>query len=322
MSIVAVLAASSLLAMAPEPRTGPEVFAPGEISGPVSVDAATFTPDGQTVFFDESVGAASTIMVSSRRQGVWSVPQIAPFSGRWSDKDPSMAPDGSFLIFGSNRPPAPGGKILDAVHPDGKVSVGQGNHLWRVDRKGSGWSAPVRLPDEINDSGRIFSASVVGDGSVYFQRPDPASLTFHIFRSQYRDGRYQAPTMILIGPASADQRDPAVAPDESFMVFSGNYTSRRGANRLYIAFRKGDGWEPPIDLGDAINHDGAEGPHLGPGARTVYYDSSASTTAAFPRSSAQAQRDVARARRWDNGNSHLWRVSLTPWLNAHRGVTP
>ncbi len=320
MSIVAVLAAGSLLSSAAESRTEPRVFAPGEISGPVSVDSATFTPDGRTVVFDESVGAASTIMVSSRRGGAWSVPRIAPFSGRWSDKDPSMAPDGSFLIFGSNRPSESGGKTLDAVHPDGKVSVGQGDHLWRVDRRGAGWSAPVRLPDEVNDTARIFSASVVADGSVYFQRPDPVSLTFHIFRSQYRDGRYQAPTMILIGPASADQRDPAVAPDESFIVFSANYTSKRGANRLYIAFRKADGWEPPIDLGDAVNHDGAEGPHLGPDARTVYYDSSASTAVAFPRSPAQARRDLARARRWDNGNSHLWRVSLAPWLNAHGGA--
>ena len=92
-----------------------------------------------------------------------------------------MAPDGSFLVFGSNRPKSPGGKALDAVLADGSVRTGKGNNLWRVDRKGEGWGEPVRLPDSVNNSGRIFSASVVGDGSVYFQRPDPTSQTFHLF---------------------------------------------------------------------------------------------------------------------------------------------
>lgn len=325
--IAAVIAAGTVLAAGGvEGRDAslgkPEVFAPGEISGPLNVDAATFAPDGDTVFFDQSIGGASTIMVSRRRHGAWSTPQIAAFSGVWSDKDPSMAPDGSFIVFDSNRPRIPGGKPLDAVRADGSVRIGQGDQLWRVDRNGAGWGEPVRLPDRVNDSTRIYSPSVVRDGSIYFQRPDPVSRTFRIFRAQYRDGTYQTPTPAPIGPAGADERDPAVAPDESFMVFSANYGAKGAANRLFIAFREGDGWSRPIDLGDEVNHDGAEGPHLGPGARTVYFDSSATTQITFPRTREQAQRDLARARLWDNGASHLWVLDLAPWLDAHRRRTP
>jgi len=273
----------------------PEVFGPGVISGALSVDAATFSPDGRTVYFGQHDGPKSTIMVSHLVKGRWSRPQVAPFSGVWGDKDAAMAPDGSFIIFGSNRPAAPGGKPVDMVFADGTVKAGQGNHLWRVDRAGTGWAAPVRLPDSINDGGRIFSASVVADGSVYFQRPDPASKTVHLYRSAWRNGAYQPPTPVTIGPPAADERDPAVAADESYMVLNAAYGPKGSDHRLYIVFREAGRWGTPIDLGPAVNHDGAEGPHLGPGGREVYYDSGEG-----------------------GGESHIWRLSLTSWLAAHR----
>src|SRR5579859_194302 len=106
------------------PSDMPQVFAPGVVSGPANEDSAA-------------------IMVSHRVNGVWSTPTVAAFSGQWLDHDPAMAPDGSFLIFSSNRPDHEGGKALDAVMANGKVRPGSGGHLWRVDRKGDGWGQPV-----------------------------------------------------------------------------------------------------------------------------------------------------------------------------------
>ncbi|MET3667244.1 hypothetical protein [Caulobacter sp. 1776] len=297
--LVAALAAK---VQQPSQQAGvPAVFAPGVISGPVDADAATFMPDGRTVYFDRLEAGGSKIMVSRLKAGGWSAPETASFSGVWADKDPAMSPDGSFMIFDSNRPATPGGKALDLVRADGTVRPGQGNQLWRVDRKGSGWGEPTRLPDAVNDGTRLFSPSVVRDGSVYFQRPDPASRTFHIVRAQYRAGRYEAATPVALGPSSADERDPAVAPDESFMVFSANYGPKGQANRLYISFRRDGRWEEPIDLGDKVNHDGAEGPHLGAGATSVYFDSTAPVAAG-------ETSEVSR----------IWRLDLTPWLAAHK----
>jgi hypothetical protein len=315
MHIAPVIAAAASLAVT---APAPTLFAPGEISGPVDVDSVAFSPDGRTVFFDQTIGGVSTIVGARQRHGHWGPAQVAGFSGVWSDKDPAMSPDGRFLVFGSNRPAAPGGPPLDLIRPDGSVVAGQGNQLWRVDRTAAGWGAPWRLPEAINSSGRIHSPSVVADGSLYFQRPDPQTRTFHLFRSQWRHGAYEPPTPVVIGPAAADERDPAVSADESFMVFSANYGPKGAPNRLYIVFRDGGGgWGAPIDLGDAVNHDGAEGPHLGPDGHTVYFDSSARTPVRLPRTRAQAAADLARARAWDNGTSHLWALDLTPWLTAH-----
>lgn len=293
-----LLAAALVVATSLPSLAAPVLFAPGAVSGP-DVDAATFSPDGATVFFDQLAAAGSTIVSARRTAQGWSMPAPATFSGRWSDRDPSMAPDGKFIIFVSNRPVAPDAKALDVIRPDGSVRSGQGAQLWRVDRDGEAWGEPMRLNDGVNNGVRIYSPSVVAGGSVYFQRPDPISNTFHIFRSQLRDNRYQPPTPVVIGPQAADERDPAVAPDESLMVYSANYGAKGQPNRLYIVFREQDRWGEPVDLGDAVNHDGAEGPHLGPDARSVYFDSTAPTPAGAP------------------GASHLWRLDLAPWITAH-----
>ena len=112
----------------------PEIFAPGTISGPSGVDCLTFAPDGATVYFDQQADWNGFIMESHRVGEGWSTPQIAPFSGQWQDHDPAMAPDGSFLVYTSNRAAVAG---RPALH---------GGQLWRVDRRGDGWGEPQRLP--------------------------------------------------------------------------------------------------------------------------------------------------------------------------------
>jgi hypothetical protein len=58
----------------------------------------------------------------------------------------TMAPDGSFLVFASNRPADERGKPLDGNF-NGKIFPGGGGNLWRVDRVGDGWGQPKRLPE-------------------------------------------------------------------------------------------------------------------------------------------------------------------------------
>ncbi|WP_426701486.1 TolB family protein [Rhodanobacter sp. Col0626] len=284
----------------------PEIFAPGTISGPAGVDCLTFAPDGATVYFDQQAGWNGFIMESHRVGDGWSTPEIAPFSGQWQDHDPAMAPDGSFLVYTSNRADVVGGPAL------------RGGHLWRVDRRGEGWSTPVRLPDAVNDASSIYAPSVAANGDVYYQRRDEPAHEFHLYRTAWRDGRYQSPQRLPLGDPAAHELDPAIALDQSFIVFDANYAGKDKPDRLYIAFRAGDGWSAPIDLGDAVNRYEPWGTHLGPDGRTLYFTSNYTAKVDYPRSSVQARADLARMRAWDNGNNHIWRLSLAPWLAAHR----
>src|SRR5690242_4685427 len=108
LGICCMAGASAASANSPQP----EIFAPGAISGPAGVDCLTFAPDGATVYFDQQAGASGFIMEAHRVGDGWSAPRIAPFSGQWLDHDPTMAPDGSYLVFTSNRPDTAGGAPL------------------------------------------------------------------------------------------------------------------------------------------------------------------------------------------------------------------
>lgn len=81
----------------------PEIFAPGVISDQRWQWRITFTPGGRTAYFAVSDGffpfeREATIMVSHRQaHGTWSTPEVAPFSGTYSDIDPFITPDGRRL---------------------------------------------------------------------------------------------------------------------------------------------------------------------------------------------------------------------------------
>jgi hypothetical protein len=86
-----------------------EIFAPGVISDGNRQWRITFTANGKTAYFAESVGffpitRQATIYVSHYVKGAWTEPEVAPFSGEHSDIDPFITPDGSRLYFSSIRP--------------------------------------------------------------------------------------------------------------------------------------------------------------------------------------------------------------------------
>jgi Tol biopolymer transport system component len=227
-----------------------------------------------------------------------------------------MAPDGSFLIFTSNRPASSEGEA-QAVVRNGKSTPGVGGNLWRVDRKGSEWSAPVRLPDTVNSGTRIYSPSVVGDGSVYFQKADEASGEFHLWRSQYRAGEYLAPVRVTLGEGGTHELDPAVAPDESFIVFDSNLAAKDSPDRLFLAFREGEHWGQPIDLSDLVgSKNNPWGAHLGPDGRSLYFTSDRLGKVTWPRTPEQMRDDLVRWQSWDNGSNNIWYVSLASVLDA------
>ncbi len=304
--LLMLAAALACAAGAAEPAAAPPaVFAPGVISGPAHDAAPAFSPDGRRVWFNRSDGTRSTILESELADGRWSAPRTASFSGRWSDMEPAMSPDGRSLVFVSNRPADGAGKPLDGFFM-GKSFPGGGGNLWRVDRVGAGWGTPERLPEAINASASTFAPSLAADGSLWFMRPVDDGRRFRLYRAAFRDGRYEAPQPLPFSDGTATDVDPAVAPDESFVVFGSSRAPAHDMD-LFIAHRHGAAWDAPRHLGEVVNSPGSDAEaRLSPDGRTLYFSSER-------RSAAPADKDAD----WNNGKYNVWSVDLRPWLEPH-----
>jgi hypothetical protein len=295
----------------------PEIYAPGLISGPANDGSPTFSPDGNTIFFSRSSGNWTMILESNNVAGQWSKPTIAPFSGEWSDSSPEISADGSYLVFQSTRPIAvaePG----DSGKPPRPVS-----NIWRVDRVGSGWSKPQRLPDTVNLPGQsLWKPSVAADGTLYFTAIDE-KRNKRLYSSQYTDGTYQLAQPLPFSDGTKQDVDPEIAPDGSFLIFvSAGRLPDDQKDHLFIVFKKVDGWGPvaPIrytgDSNDGYSTD--DEPHLSRDHRTVYFTSDRVIPVHFPLTPEQAQQNfkLLESSGWFTGYASVWSLSLGHWLNV------
>jgi hypothetical protein len=239
-----VLATTSAGAAATIPSISPEV--PWDT---VNDASPAFVPDRSAAFFTRGRGEARRILYADRHGDTWSMARPAPFSGPWMDMEPAMAPDGSYLVFASNRPAASGSGALDGYYDD-KPQARRGGNLWRVNRRSNGWSAPMRLPETINSGTSVYAPAVAADGSVYFMKADPVTSHFRLYVSHASDGRLQTAKPLPFSDGVTDDYDPAVAPDQSFIVFTSDRPpSSSTASDIFIAFATPGGWSKPIDVG-------------------------------------------------------------------------
>jgi hypothetical protein len=229
--------------------------------------APAFTADGKTVFFGRWQDGTSTIMVSHLAGGHWSKPEPASFSGQWRDIEPTMAPDGSYLVFSSNRPAVAGGQAIDGFF-QGKEQPGKGGNLWRVDQA-SGWSKAVRYPDEVNDNNAIYSPSVASSGNLYFNRSDPETKRERLCWSQFINGLYTKPEPVSFDDETTRNFTAAVAPDESFIIFSGHRPpSPEHMAVVFVSFAKDHKWQTPVPFKPYLL---GEQTRFSPDMKTLYW---------------------------------------------------
>jgi Tol biopolymer transport system component len=252
-----------LLVTAPAPASAsiaamktPQMFAPGIVSEAVADSSPTFSRDGATMYFEHSDPTHSEIRVSTRQGESWSPPALAPFSGTWRDIEPTLAADGSFLVFASNRPAGGHGAPLDG-HWRGQNHEGKGGALWRVDQRNGKWGRPWRLAAAINSVDATFEPSLAADGSLYFMRADGPDGRWRLYRAASAAADTVVVEPLPFSDGSGLDVDPAIAPDQSFMVFcSDRGAGERGTGTrlaLHIVFRREGKWGTPIRLPDEIN---------------------------------------------------------------------
>lgn len=219
------------------------IFAEGIVSTGSYEFAPAFTPDGKTIYYNITSPTENfhTIVESRFVKGKWSKPEVALFSGQYSDLNPFVSPDGMTLFFSSNRP------VPD--NPARKFDI------WMVKRAKNGWSEPVNLGGIINTEANENSPSVTADGTLYFMSNRKGTKGgLDIYRSKFVGGKFAEPENL--GDAINTERSElecTISPDEHFLIFAADRTGGFGGADLYISYNRNGAWTTPVNLGEEVN---------------------------------------------------------------------
>jgi Tol biopolymer transport system component len=252
------------------PLPEPAIFAEGAIStGDFDLNSA-FTPDGHTLYFTKAAvdTKLGVIVVSRFQEGKWKTPVVASFSGRFTDFDPFITPDGSKLFFCSDRP-GPGKEKRDF-------------DIWYVEKNGTSWTEPRNVGAPVNTSGNEYYPSVAQDGTLYFSSDRAGGKGgYDIYRSRVIQGHYSEPENL--GPAINTQYgeiDNYISPDQSWLIFVSTRPEGLGSSDLYISYEKDGSWTPAKNLGSPINTNAREFcPMVSPDGKYLFFTSTRSIVA-------------------------------------------
>lgn len=316
LSAMLIIASGAAAAAPPQGH----LIGPGVISTGLKETSVAMTRDGNTLYFMRSDLAErdDTVLVSHRDGGSWSSPMVASFSGRWHDSEPTLSPDGRRLYFVSNRPVRPGGAPVTAEMGGHHFT---GTNLWYVERQSGGrWGKPVHVDGALNDGAMIYNPSVAVNGDIYFSahRPD-SGAAYQIYVAHRTADGYATPQRVDLGDVKHNRMDPAIDPQQRFLVFAGNEGDSLGSADLYIAFRKPDGsWGNPVHLADAVNSSSLENaPSLGPRFGELFVSSNRREEVHFPKSPDTAATLDRRLAQPLNGSRNVWRFDISDMLRAH-----
>lgn len=223
----------------------------------------TASPTGEELLWviADKYRTRHTIVRVVQVDGVWQAPEIAPFSGRFNDFAPSFHPDGSALLFSSNRP-LPG---TDEPTPDANI--------WRVGRTGTGWGEPQPLPAPINDESAEYNPSITRDGLLVFQDHDANGAD--LYSSRLVDGSWTVPEKTLGVNTPGPEITPFVSADGKLLLFASDRPGGLGAMDIWASRRLDDGtWSAPQNLGERVNSPASEAvPTLSPDGSLLFVTS-------------------------------------------------
>jgi len=292
------------------PLREPTLFVRDIVSTGDDESHPAFTPDGRTLYFLKNTPTFDfwTIVVSRFQDDRWQEPQVAPFSGLTSDADPFVTRDGSKLFFISTRR-APG-KTTDDLD------------LWVVERSGTDWGEPQRLPEPVNSPGSEWFPTVADDGTLYFGSDREGGLgETDLYRCRLVNGRYGAPEP-LGSPvnSSADEVEPCIAPDQSFLIFAAaGRPGARGTFDLYLSEARDGGWSEPVALGGGVNSPAWDfSPRLTPDGKYLFFTSSRRLDRKKPDRPRTYPELIRKLRGPGNGLRDIYQIELS----AARVTTP
>jgi Tol biopolymer transport system component len=243
------------------------LFAEGLVSDGMNNRDITISPDGNEMFYtiQQKDFMVSTIVRLQKKNGRWSVPEVASFSGKYNDLEACFSPDGNRIWFCSNRPSSANDTTKDF-------------DIWFVNRAAGGWSEPVHAGFVINTPGNEFYPSVARNGNLYFTAEfKEGKGKEDIVMCELKDGAYLPPVSLPEAINSKGYEFNAfVDPDEQFILFTAyGRADDMGKGDLYISKKdKSGNWLPARNLGPQINSKYLDYcPYVSPDKKVFFFSS-------------------------------------------------
>lgn len=286
------------------PGLEPRLFAPGVVSTGLPTRDVAMMPEGDEIYFSVTFGARTMIMVTRQVDGVWTEPEVAPFSGRYLDIEPAISADGQRFFFLSTRPQPGQEEKPGWVYQD----------IWVMEREGDAWGEPYNLGGPVNTDAPEYYPSITNDGTLYFTREGEGQVSM-TYRSRLRDGVYTEPEILPPQVNCGTNRfNVFVAPNETFAIVPavGRDDSLGGAD-YYVVFRDDDDtWSEPINMGPAINQSSGRewSASLSADGKYLFFMSSRTDEdAGLPLTGRTITELLGLSGRPGQGNSDIWWVS-------------
>ncbi len=190
------------------------IFLPGIISKGLGERDFAISPDRKMLMYtiQSPKGNFSTLMICKQnKNGKYSKPEVASFSGQFSDLEPFFHPLKKELFFASNRPKDGIGNYFE-----------EDFDIWKVSYSGTGFSKPQRLPETINTYLNEFYPSVAKSGNLYFTSTrDFGFGKEDIFVSRYSNVNYDNPEPLDSNiNTEVYEFNAFINADENLIIFS------------------------------------------------------------------------------------------------------
>ncbi|MGH2899826.1 MAG: hypothetical protein ACRDMZ_14225, partial [Solirubrobacteraceae bacterium] len=250
----------------------PEIYGAGVFSTGAWDFFVAFTPDQRRALFCRADDTFTHYDIYETRldaRGHWSAPVKPRFAARWSNADPHISPDGRRVYFISNRPIA-----ANAAGAEREI-----HDIWTAALQPDGeWSDAERLPAPVNDLATDrWSPAVAASGNLYFGAELPGGLGGDDLWVVRKSGDHYLPPENLGDAINTAGREvePWIAPDESYLIFSGlRRADSLGGYDLYLSERVDGRWTPARRLPEPINSPSGDfNQSVSPDGRWLYFSS-------------------------------------------------
>jgi WD40-like Beta Propeller Repeat len=220
-----------------------KLFEPGIFSTEYDEGRLVFSLDGKHAYFHRQLPEGLRLMESHRSQGRWSTPTLVSFSDAYDDVDPFLTLDGQTLYFASLRP------------TPGSPFPSDDQNLWKVERTGSGWGAPIFLGDVNTEANELFPSLTV-DGRIYFNSDREGGAGAWDLWTAPRRGHGFGPAQALPGQVNTGiwEYNPSPSPGGAVLAFASlDPDPLAPYSDVFFAVRFAGQYGARIDAGPCVN---------------------------------------------------------------------